>query len=365
MYDLFKSLGVLKPFLSGEGVFGELCCYVKTFLHQRTTMNVRVCFTLLMFTVYFKDVCLILSPDTVCNYTGLCTDEALRAGVSILQPQVSCCQPCICTYKCVGGNCCPESRPSLSMRAVCRDQDAMFNGYRGLPPVFIPSGSYINYYVVDSCPAGSGSKFRQACESPDELEDYVMVSSKDHSVIFKNSKCAKCNNMFDFITWKLMIYNHDIDYEDYNNDVVLRNWSQSSYVFSQPPLKHAKQLAAHECFSSYKYNCEYEVEADAMHDKCHSQPSPLYTHRGLKFPNVYCFVCASKTTKVCEDWDVWKSWTVFPFTLLVDINTLQTSVQRSNAEPRDNCGGGFMTNPVTVGSYNLTIIRHNVYLMIS
>ena len=328
-------------------------------------MDVRFCFALLMFTFCFNDVCLAMKPDTVCNYTGLCTDDALRAGVSIMQPQVSCCQPCVCSNDCVGGNCCPGSRSSLSMHAVCRDQDAMFNGYRGLPPVFIAYGSYNDYYVVDSCPAGSVSEIRQACESPEELEDYVMVSSIDYTVVFKNSKCAKCNNVFDFITWQLMIFKHDMEYEDYNNDVILRNWSQSSYVFSQPPVIHAKQLAAHECFfdTSYNYNCDNKVEADTMHDQCNARPSPLYTHRGVKFPNVYCFVCASSTTQICENLDVWKSWTIFPFTLLVDIHTLQTSVQRLDVEPKDKCGGGFMTNPVTVGSklcyhYPLGIFNH-------
>jgi len=317
-------------------------------------MDARFCFALVLFTVYFKDVCLVMEPDTICNYTGLCTDDAIRAGVSIQQPQVSCCQPCVCSNDCVSGNCCPESRLSLRMRAVCRDQDAMFNGYRGLKPVFIPIGSYDNYYVVDTCPTGSGSDFRQACNSQEELEDYVMVSSIDHSVVFKNSKCAKCNNVFDYIIWKMIIFNDMfLDYQDYNNNIILRNWNQSSYyIFSQPPLIHAKQLSASECFFDTDLDFTCADSGAALQDQCDTRSFPLYTHRGVKYPNVYCYICRSSKADICEDFDAYKSWTLFPFTLLVDIHTLQSSVQ-PDAALEEKCGGGFVTNPVTVGSNNL------------
>ena len=293
-------------------------------------------------------------PGKICNYTGVCTVGNDGSPSAVRHAGVRCCQPCICSDRCVLRNCCPGSRPHPTMRASCRSQEEMYNAIRGQPAVNDLVGVYKDYQVVDSCPLNSSEILQQPCSTPETLEDHVMVSSLDNSIVFKNSKCAQCNGVSDYIEWAMIMYNVTSTPDTISNDIVRVKWRTHFNIYSVPPRTYTDELAAHECI--YRIHpsllCPIDFPEANIREQCVSDTFLLYNYKGIAYPNEYCFACdAMDLQVVCDTADRLRTFSIVPFVVVIDYKSFNEKEDfNGGSKGNGECGTGSIMNPITVSS---------------
>ena len=137
-----------------------------------------------------------------CRFT--CTPG--RSPIEVLDGNQPCCQPCLCSEWCVTRNCCPGVSRHPTVRARCRSQNAMFND--GRIDNYIQMETEFEYiFVVENCPPqNKDTWFAKRCMEPSNLEDYIIVSNLNGSMLFKNNMCAKCNGIVATVPWNLAFF---------------------------------------------------------------------------------------------------------------------------------------------------------------
>ena len=339
---------------------------------------VRIYITLILVGSVFKSVSGKNTTDdnitevvsSICDYEGLCSfnelnDETLtRQTISaeniIRQPNNKCCQPCLCTENCVHENCCPGAIRHPTLHATCRSQYDVFNIPRGLRESDTAQIAYSDYFIVDTCPENAPEDLQRPCLEPKSLEDHVFVSSSDNSVIFKNAKCAECNEVYSYHKWKQILYNEDAAYPNFNMRFMsVNNYLVNTHVLSLPLEEDFNVMAAHRCVTKAKRQrvCSAKTIDTDLVDKCVTMEGPLFTTNGLTFPNTFCLACQQLSLvlnypeKVCRYSEENRFVRGFyPFVVLLNN---KDPARETPANGKVACTGGDIQNTITVSSSDI------------
>ena len=314
--------------------------------------------------------------NNICDYEDLCLSDELgvktrtrqttNAEHIIRQPDKKCCQPCLCANKCVHENCCPGAIRHPTLHATCRAQNKVFNVHRGLREIDAATIGISDYFIVDTCPDNASENLQRSCLEPEALEDHVFVSSFDNSVIFKNAKCAECNEVYSYRTWKQLLYNKDATYPNlnmmFNSSSV--NYIVNTYVFSVPLKEDFKVMAAHKCVTKAERQsvCPRQTIDTDLTDECATMEGPLFTTYGITFPNTFCFACqyldifVKGSDNVCrfsED----NRFQRKSYPLIVILN-YKDPVTVAPVHNERACESGDIQNPITVSTSEINRFIH-------
>jgi len=303
--------------------------------------------------------------NNICNYEDLClldvktpTRQTTSAENIIRQPDINCCQPCLCTKNCVHENCCPGTIRHPTLHATCRAQNDVFNVHRGLAARDAAAIAHSDYFIVDTCPENAPEDLKRSCLKPETVEDHVFVSSSDNSVIFKNAKCAKCNDVYSYGTWKQILYNKAAEYPNFNtrfNSSPI-NYLANTHAFSLPLKEDSYVITAHKCVTKAQRQqlCSAKTRDTDLADKCVTMEGPLFTSKGLTFPNTFCFACRyldivlNNFDNVCRYQETQKTpQRIYPFVVLLNY---EDPAQKTPANEVLTCKSGEIQNPITVST---------------
>ena len=314
--------------------------------------------------------------NNICDYEDLCLSNALDGNPSrrqktsakniIRQADNKCCQPCLCTTNCVHENCCPGAIRHPTLHATCRAQNDVFNVPRGLRESDTAQIEHSDYFIVDTCPENAPEDLQRSCVEPKALEDHVFVSSSDNSVIFKNAKCAKCNEVFSYRIWKQILYNKKAEYPNFNtrfNSSPIKNLA-NTHAFSLPLKEDSHILAAHKCVTKANSQriCPAKTMDTDLADKCLSMEGRLFTTNGLTFPNTFCFACQNIVLvrnypeKVCRYIEE-NRFLRKRYPLVVIVN-YESPAQDALENGDRACESGDIQNPITVSTGETNSIEY-------
>jgi len=299
--------------------------------------------------------------NSYCDYDGLCLLDESDSDILVTtlnsseiftrQPDTKCCQPCLCKINCVHENCCPGAVRHTTMRATCRSQNDVFNVHRGLQESEMTPYLRSDYFIVDTCPENARADLRHACLTPKAFEDKVFVSSLDNSVIFKNAKCAQCNQVFYYRTWKQILYNENSVLPKFimNLNTSLEMWLAGTHVFSREPTDESNVMSVHRCTSKHtRLSFCHSKNADSiLAKKCETVNGPMYTTNRIPYPNTFCYACRVSEQDPyakCRFEEIDKTVKIYPLVLTLDYR--ETVKQKTPVH--HHCEIGLVQNPITV-----------------
>jgi len=306
--------------------------------------------------------------NNICDYEDLCLSDALNVNPPrrqktsvtniIRQPDIKCCQPCLCSTNCVHENCCPGAIRHPTLHATCRAQNDVFNVHRGLRESDTAHIEHSDYFIVDTCPENAPEDLQRSCVEPKALEDHVFVSSSDNSVIFKNAKCAKCNEVYSYRTWNQILYKKAAEYPNFNMrfDSSPVNYLANTHVFSLPLKEDSYVMTAHKCVTKAQRQklCSAKTMDTYLADTCVALEGPLFTTYGLVYPNTFCFACQyldmvlNNFDDVCRYKEMQKTQRGF-YPLVMILNN-EDPAHDTPANEALVCKSGEMQNPITVST---------------
>lgn len=132
-----------------------------------------------------------------CPHLSFCSGNGTE---SHLNSNYTCCNSCSCRPDCAQNrNCCPDviDLPYTGDPLESEDdQECALAYYSNLyfGSIQITNKQRIRYKTVMSCPDGTSCQFPYRPYLTYDLNDLVFVHSNEDGRIYRNSKCAQCNN---------------------------------------------------------------------------------------------------------------------------------------------------------------------------
>ena len=224
------------------------------------------------------------------QYSLLCGPAFVDDAMNIwkfpkISEDVNICPVCSCSSDCfVYNNCCPDLEIQFSS-SDCRNI------------IIYSSNNTIKlenkYAIVSKCPKGADTSLLHLCTKSRDIEDgllYPPVTSTTYLLTFKNKFCALCNDIKQFIPWKLN-FTCDIKFNFTTtvNEIVttaIKHQCSISYIPGQSlsdKVKPCKEsLLINKCnvtgtWEQYNRNVEYA---------CGRLNNPLPPYR-----NIFCYMC--------------------------------------------------------------------------
>ena len=262
----------------------------------------------------------VASPtlSELCPYNNYCTSNASMILESARN--IPCCTQCSCEDDCWRrADCCPDKDNSKKIRPpteICRDtivRRFIDRNGRNDTETILGIEEIKRYYIIDTCPDKETSEaVVEKCsgESQELLEDFVWVTDSDTGRIYRNTFCAGCHGVTNFVLWDLStdciaVVN---DASNFRSAKTLPN--ECRLLVS--PSKYIKDASTKLCVFPSESKCNITgvwqtYDAD-IEEKCQAFESPYVksnTFNAWVYRNVFCFLCnkdpLETKTDACPD----------------------------------------------------------------
>lgn len=230
---------------------------------------------------------------------------------------ISCCRECSCSDHCAYfGNCCHDKQNfSIDVSAYSSLPTPQCINTRRTPTSLVGQITVnISYTAIGTCPEDVEGVSTCFSESSLNIIDFIFVSGKSQfgTVIFRNRKCATCNNATEIREWTVKVVDCiEVANTAYSSikelmEVVLNNCTTESipYNSDEPYLDLYKCFNNNQVLRRCEGNNSQTVSQDII-QKCENH-SPSYRHDYFTFlnkiyANYYCFKCNEPLVPLIED----------------------------------------------------------------
>ncbi|KAL4216503.1 hypothetical protein ACF0H5_024226 [Mactra antiquata] len=243
-----------------------------------------------------------------CPYINFCNDK------TVINSQLSCCTPCSCDVDClIRYDCCPDApiRGDLGplRQPICTDAFIRNDYYltRKLMDVEDELPTF-SYGMVITCKNGSlCPTYTTNTSNIVALKDSMLVVSTKDNLVYRNMYCAQCNNVYDYIKWKLAIIECESDVTSIPYDDVMDYAEESCVIASYPPSDdYFDKFSCHgstEMISTCNETKEWDNYDEDIEKACHDLYSVLPFSQAISripgsrnfryklYRNVFCYIC--------------------------------------------------------------------------
>ncbi|KAL4216502.1 hypothetical protein ACF0H5_024225 [Mactra antiquata] len=271
-------------------------------------------------------LCIVLTLKGEYFTSAMSTQEVVNLGKSycpniefcndkiVINSQLSCCTPCSCDDDClIRYDCCPDApiRRDLGplRQSICTDAFIRNDYYltRKLMDVEDELPTFL-YGMVITCKNGSlCPTYTTNTSNIVALKDSMLVVGTKDNLVYRNMYCAQCNNVYDYIKWKLAIIECESDVTSIPYDDVMDYAEGSCVIASYPPSDdYFDKYSCHgstEMISTCNETKEWDNYDKDIEKACHDLYSVLpFSQRISSGPgsrstryklyrNVFCYIC--------------------------------------------------------------------------
>ena len=253
----------------------------------------------------------------LCPYLNFCHHNA--SEVFARHMYKPCCNRCFCGKECLAsGSCCPDALKGghgvsdetfFRQLAVGTCTSTIVKPKQLISP---KSGIELRLYrIIDSCPTNGSSAEQVLCEAKTQtrLSDLIWVSDLTNGTVFKNRHCAECNNIYEFIPWKLRTNCIEVLLPSLGTLSDILSFDACK-MFVEPPDMFEKTLEQNEVscqkisgFSRCNETGKWQDYNDVIEKACRASEwrfgvAPIHK-------NIYCYICnvreLSEVPSLCFD----------------------------------------------------------------
>jgi len=262
-----------------------------------------------------------------------------------------CCGKCSCDEHCgQSQSCCFAEENDRYLRTHGKE---CIDSFIGDPEYFQMYGGS-GFVMVTQCPDKN-----EECKYRNGIVNVNPVESAS-SEVFINKKCARCNNISNFVRWNARILSRGTSFYSFRN--IEEQRINTETILYEPPTNFNYPT----CYGSFVTVNISECPNDLYKDACTSTVLPFITRSG-PYQNVFCYLCDALHLPTCPI-----SSRTFPGTLSLLLNnkldptTIAAYFSRENLPTdKDKCQEGFMPHPSRVrllhliqnlSNFNLTLL---------
>ena len=240
--------------------------------------------------------------DILCPYYRLCSNSSTDSVPSLSGTNGSCCLQRKCSNVC-SGSYYGDSNECVDMSSHCKSQAELYNITKGLQ-----HAESVYYHVIDTCmDSFNHTETVQACRYPKVLLDVVLVIDDDNN-IYKNDKCAQCNNINEYTYWELVV-NANETFTDLNFDKIPERVIAEGKWYSRAPDNIENyRVVTNRCFPEAVSTCNetglWDRYDSDLETACKTSGPTYYEGIFVWFPviykNVFCFLCNQRTSTAAQ-----------------------------------------------------------------
>ncbi|XP_053403082.1 uncharacterized protein LOC123555935 [Mercenaria mercenaria] len=254
-------------------------------------------------------------PDiaSLCPYNKFCRSSPIKEITRT--DQEPCCEKCSCDYDCLEiGSCCPDmplagfvkpKYPCIPLSHFGKDAVVLYDR--------------TSYHVITDCLDMVKAIAYPKCFQPSEVQDFVIVSDPRNGRVYRNKHCAECNDVQNYVNWKLRVQCPDMSQLGYvENDKDREKYLMENCSLLPLPLE-ARSADMSRCVqdSDVISTCnvtgnwdQYDRGIEEACMKTREDQNALFTNYIVDigiykyFASVYCYICNVakhlKKIDVCE-----------------------------------------------------------------